>query len=399
MKGHRPCSGLATAALACLAALLLHGPGAFAASPAPAEAPQGVTLNAATGTYRVHRVPQRPLDAVVQSLSGWKHQVLADGSSADYSYEDGILAMECSACGLTRPSAIDIKTVDLETIVAYQAGAWHIGISSKDGSQDFYGVLRGELGPGPHDPERAREDERIALTALTDLYDLAYLAQNPQGAPPAPAAAGTQAPQGAPGTQPLKGAAGTQPAKPTAAVLADLAARGEIDAIQALKAKTAPRDLAHALEVAYGARARVQMLEGHVGDALKTLGAGRAAFGKSTTLRDREAHYVVIGDAYDRLRLAVKLDAAGLEPYLAKIRMLESADASAIQQMLAKILANRIADQRAAARKEIADELLAVGRELFPAQAEQLEKGTAGALPDDDVSIATDAAPAPATAK
>src|SRR5580700_9192409 len=115
----------------------------------------------------------------MKSLAGWQHQVLADDSTAEYSAEDGILSMECSACGLSRPSVIDIASIDLNTIVAYQAGAWHIGIRSKDGTEDFFGVLRGEIGPEPHDPARTRDDERNALVALADLHDLAYLTQNP----------------------------------------------------------------------------------------------------------------------------------------------------------------------------------------------------------------------------
>lgn len=393
MNGHRPQPGMARVLLACLCAALLPPPGASGAAPPktppkhattpPAAAAdprsEGVEFNDATGTYTVHRVPKRPLEAVMKSLETWRHQVLADGSSADYSAEDGILSMECSACGLSRPSAIDLATVDLNTLVAYEAGPWHLGIRSKDGSQDFFGTLRGEIGPEPHDPDRARDDRQTALTALTDLYDLAYLTQNPSPSPSLPAKATSGAPQ----------AKTAEAAKATPTSLAMLAANGDIEGIQAKRAKNNPREVSQALEIAYGARARAEMLEGKLDAALQTLSDGRQSFGKSPTLRDREAHYVVIGDAYDRLRLAVRLDVAELRGYLQQIRTLEPGDATAIEQMLARTLSNRIADQRAAGRQVIVDDLLRGGQELFPAWAEQLNQGTPGALPQAGVEIGT----------
>jgi hypothetical protein len=345
----------------------------------------------------------------MKSLAAWHHQVLADDSTADYSAEDGILSMECSACGLSRPSAIDLATVDLDTVTAYEAGTWHVGIRSKDGTQDFFGVLRGELGPGRHDPARVSDDQHNALAALVDLYDLAYLTQNPQGppattvvtAPTAQPPAAKVSPKGSPSTQaptqpaPVAAATTSQratspsadAAKPAAASLATLTESGDIEGIQARRTKANARDIAHALETAYGTRARNQMLQGQVDAALQTLSAGRQAFGKSPSLRDREAHYVVVGDAYDRLRLAVKLDIAELQGYLQKIRTLEPDDAHSIEQMLVRTLSNRIADQRAAGRKTIVDDLLSSGRELFPAWADQLAQGTPGVLPQAGVEI------------
>jgi hypothetical protein len=351
-----------------------------------------VVLNAATGTYTVHRVPKRSLDEVLKSLAGWRHQELADDSTADFSAEDGILSMDCSACGLSRPSAIDIGVIDLDTIMAYEAGAWHIGVRSKDGAQDFFGVLRGELGPEPHDPARVSEDRRRALVALADLYDLAYLTQHPvaatpaapPAAPPAASRPGTDTAAAQPtkpqATQPTKPSA-TQTPKPPTISLDALAASGDVEGIQARRGKADARAMAHALETAYGVRARTQMLAGQIDAALKTLQAGRQSFGKSATLRDLEAHYVVIGDAYDRLRLAVKLSVGDLRSYLQQIHTLEPGDATGIGQMLARVLANHIADQRAAGRSGIADELLAAGRDLFPDSAEDLGRGTPGVLP------------------
>src|SRR5581483_7828716 len=284
-----------------------------------------------------------------------------------------------------------------------------------------------------------------ALTALTDLYDLAYLTQNPSASasategktpspsasaagakktPPSAAAAGSKSPSAAapasrksppPTTQPpgqsvtTAAATGDTSSPNTAAPsqatkandatkpgeaskpgsLAALAAEGEIDAIHARRTKSNPRDIAHALEIAYGARARTQMLDGKLDAALQTLSAGRQSFGKSPALRDREAHYVVIGDAYDRLRLAVKLDLPELRGYLQQIRTLEPEDATAIEQMLARTLSNRIADQRAAGRSVIVDALLQDGRDLFPAWADQLNQGQPGVLPQAGVEVAT----------
>jgi hypothetical protein len=373
------------------------------------DQPEGVALNPTTGTYSVHRVPTRSLDEVLKSFAAWHHQVLADDSTADYSAEDGILSMECSACGLNRPSAIDLTAVDLDTVMAYEAGTWHIGIRSKDGTEDFFGVLRGELGPGAHDPARVSDDQRNALAALVDLYDLAYLTQNPQ-APTASAAVATAkahipaepaTAKQTPSTQaptpqaPTAAASSPQPvtspaadaAKPVVASLATLAASGDIEGIQARRTKANARDVAHALETAYGARAREQMLQGQVDAALHTLSAGRQSFGKSPALRDREAHYVVIGDAYDRLRLAVKLDIPELQGYLQRIPALEPEDATSIERMLVRTLSNRIADQRAAGRKSIVVDLLSSGRELFPSEADQLAQGTPGVLPEEGVEM------------
>ena len=431
-------------AIACLSALpVLPGVGGAATHPAPTTAPasaladsptsaaaqgaqpDGVVFNSQAGTYSVHRVPERSREEVMKSVDGWKHQVLADDSTADFSAEDGILSMECSACGLTRPSAIDLATVDLEGVVAYEAGTWHIGIRSKDGTQDFFGVLRGELGPQPHDPARVDDDQRIALMALADLYDLAYLTQNPgaaegsapsaagqssvpeQGAAPAkgavaqstgPAKESSMAAAAAKGDKspPSTAAAAAAPAqasKSTVTPLATLAANGDVEGIQARRNKINSREVANALETAYGVRARAQMLEGQVDSALQTLGAGRQSFGKSAALRDREAHYVVIGDLYDRLRLAVKLDVSQIRDYLRQIQTLEPADATSIEHMLVHTFADRIADQRAAGRKNIVDDLITAGKDLFPTSADQLSQGRAGALTQAGVEIDTDTPP------
>jgi hypothetical protein len=336
-----------------VAAMLLHAGAALAAEGAAdaAQNPEGIVFNETMETYTVQRVPTRTLDVVLTSLDSWRHRVLADGSRAEFHVEDGILSMECSACGQGRPSAIEVAKIDLKSVMAYQAGNWNIGIRSLDGAQDFRGLMRGEVGPGPHDPARVSDNKRIALTALGDLYDLAYLTQNPLPAPMPRASA------------PIKSA---EPA-----------------------AKSGSSEASGALDTAYGARARLQLLAGEVDAALETLSAARRKFGKSVVLRDLETHYVVIGDAYDRLRWGVKLDVPGIRGYLQQIRTLEPVDASPIEQMLAQTLANRIADQHAAGRGAIAEDLALAGRTLFPDHAEMLTRGKSGALPAGGIEVGT----------
>ena len=355
--------------LGCVCCVMLHCSNGVAAEP------EGVALNEANGGYTVHRTPTRSLDEVMKSFEAWRHQVLADGSTADYAVDDGILSVVCSGRAVYRPSTIRISAVDLDRFVAYEAGTWHIGIRSKDGTQNFSGVLRGELGPD-RDSARTREDQRVALIALADLYDLAYLTQGTPSAPAGPAAARPKE----------RGSAKPLPASAPAGSLMELAARGEVEGIQEQsRTKKSPGEAARALETAYGVRARNQMLAGQVDAALDTLASGRQQFGKSPLLRDREAHYVVIGDAYDRLRLAVKLKVADLQSLLRQIETLEPDDSRPIEQMLTRILADRIADQRAAKRSTVADDLLISGRDLFPAGAQLLTQGRAGALPQTGV--------------
>ncbi len=351
--------------------------GAMLIQASAAQEPEGIVFNASMETYTVQRVPTRTLDAVLASLESWRHRVLADGSKAQFLVQDGILSMECSACGQGRPSAIEVAKIDLASVMAYQAGNWNIGMRSIDGAQDFRGVLRGEIGAGPHDPARVSDNKRIALTALGDLFDLAYLTQNPPGA------SFSSAPT--PSAEPVA-------AKPSTMSLASLASSGDVESILAQqRSKPGARDISNALETAYGARARMQLLAGEVDASLQTLSAARRKFGKSAGLRDLEAHYVVVGDAYDRLRWGVKLDVPGLLRLLQQIRTSEPGDAASIEQMLAQTLSNRIADQRAAGRSTIAEDLLIAGRTLFPDLAEMLIRGKAGALPVGGIEVGTSA--------
>jgi len=268
----------------------------------------------------------------------------------------------------------------------------------KDGTQDFFGVLRGEAGVDS-DAKQIDADRNVALTALIDLYDLVYLTQNSNASTTAaisePTIPGSTIPvptipdpkkEVAAGS-PVEAPQGSAP-NPAATSLAEFAAMGDVDSIRAqVSTKTNAHAIADALLAAYGVRARKQLLDGQIDAALQTLSDGRRQFGKATTLRDLEAHYVVVGDAYDRLRFAAKINVGNLQEYLQQIRMLESGDATAVQKMLAQTLANRIADQRAAERNTIADDLFKSGRNLFPDSVDLLTQGTAGALPNTGVEI------------
>ena len=359
---------------------------------APAQVPDGVRADSDAGSFSVQRMPTRSLKEVLDSIAGWQHQTLADGSTVDFTVDDSALSMRCTACGFRRSSAIELAAIDLNSVVAYEAGTWHLGAHSSDGREDFFGVLRGEVGPPPHDPGRVGADRQAALTALVDLYDLAYLIQRDKSvaAPrmdsvskPAasPAIAAVPAPPESPA--PKAAAAGS---------LEALAASGDIEGVQ-MRLKANPRDGPRALERAYATRARQQLLDGEVDAALSTLGAGRQKFGKSETLRDQEEHYVLIGDAYDRLRLAVILNVGVVERYLQRIQEIDPGDGTLIEQMLARVLANRIADQLAAGRVKIADDLLRDGQEAFPTRADLLAHGRAGALPETGVETGVDEAP------
>lgn len=133
----------------------------------------------------------------------------------------------------------------------------------------------------------------------------------------------------------------------------------------------------------YAALAKRQMLAGQVNESLDTLLAARKKFGTAAELKNLEARYIVVGDAYDRLSTAVgSLNVAEQRGYLEELRASEGADYRAMELMLARTLANRIADQRAGANRgpQVAA-VLAAGKQIFPEHALLLEQGTAGALP------------------
>jgi hypothetical protein len=152
----------------------------------------------------------------------------------------------------------------------------------------------------------------------------------------------------------------------------------------------ASRDLPQILTGGYAHLARTQLADGHVDAALETLAAGRRKFGSSPELKNLETRYVAVGDVYDRLSTAVKLSAGDQRRSVEALRVGEGADFPIVERMLAKTLANRIADQRAAQRPDVAAGLVAAGREIFPAYAAGLEQGTVGALPKAGIPVTVD---------
>ncbi len=152
----------------------------------------------------------------------------------------------------------------------------------------------------------------------------------------------------------------------------------------------ASRELPQILTDGYAQLAKTQLAAGHVDVALETLASGRKKFGSSPQLKNLEARYVAVGDLYDRLSTAVKLNAGEQRRSLEALRVAEGPDFPVIERMLARTLANRIADQRAVERPAVAANLLEAGREIFPGYAAALEQGTAGALPKTGIPVTVD---------
>ncbi|HEY0803353.1 MAG TPA: serine/threonine-protein kinase, partial [Steroidobacteraceae bacterium] len=82
-----------------------------------------------------------------------------------------------------------------------------------------------------------------------------------------------------------------------------------------------------------------QMYAGHTDAALRTLAAGRTKFGSAPELKNLEARYVTIADAYDRLSTAIVLNVAEQRRYLDTIKVSEGSDFHSVEQMLARTLA------------------------------------------------------------
>jgi hypothetical protein len=141
------------------------------------------------------------------------------------------------------------------------------------------------------------------------------------------------------------------------------------------------RDMPRTLIDGYVHLAKSQLAAGHVDEALQTLATARKKFGsREAQLKDLEARYVAVGDAYDRLTVAVSLNVSEQRAVLDALRASEGEEYPITEEMLARTLANRIADQRAADRPSVAASLLEAGRTIFPDHAALLEQGTAGVL-------------------
>jgi hypothetical protein len=98
-------------------------------------------------------------------------------------------------------------------------------------------------------------------------------------------------------------------------------------------------------------------------------------------LKDLEARYVMAANIYDRLSSAVALNVADTTHSLDELKSTEGSEYEAAAQMLAQTLADRIADQKAAARQAVADKLFEAGTQIFPDYRNILARGTAGMLP------------------
>jgi hypothetical protein len=97
--------------------------------------------------------------------------------------------------------------------------------------------------------------------------------------------------------------------------------------------------------------------------------------------------YIAAANVYDRLRYAVTLNVNDLKGFLTDLKASEGDEYDSAAQMLAQTLADRIADQRAAGRETVANQLLDSGKQVFPSFPGILDHGRAGALPDTPIAV------------
>jgi Protein kinase domain len=142
----------------------------------------------------------------------------------------------------------------------------------------------------------------------------------------------------------------------------------------------ATADVPRIIAQAYVLRAKSQFLAGQVNAALQTLAEGRRKYGRSMELKDQEIKYVAAADLYDRISTAVVLNLSMTRQGLDELKGMQGDDFEATDQMLAQTLADRIADQRAAGRTSVADNLKKAGQQLFPKYVQILDRGQAGKL-------------------
>jgi hypothetical protein len=142
----------------------------------------------------------------------------------------------------------------------------------------------------------------------------------------------------------------------------------------------ANHEIPRILMLSYVHLAKTQFAAGQVNEALQTLGDGRKKFVKSTELKDLETRYVGAADLYDRLSTAVVLSINDTKHALDDLKTSEGDEYDVAAQMFAQVLADRIADQRAANREAVADKLLEAGKQVFPRYTGILGRGRAGVL-------------------
>jgi serine/threonine protein kinase len=133
--------------------------------------------------------------------------------------------------------------------------------------------------------------------------------------------------------------------------------------------------------------AQMQFTAGKLEESLKTLADGRKKFARATELKDAQARYTAVADAYDHMSTAVSLNVESWKQNLSDLQAAEGEEYEAAAQMLAQTLADRIADQRAANREAVADKLLEQGKQIFPDYGNILGRGTAGVLPVTPIAV------------
>lgn len=138
------------------------------------ESPNG------SGIYIVTKKTSRSHDEVMQSFSKWRNSTLLDRPNlwiATWSVSNGALSEKESSTGSA--NHINLKDLDLKSLHGQRAGTWQLSaksISARNGG--FTGRLRLEENTDkPEDARRDLMDTEIALQALQDIYDLAYIAQ------------------------------------------------------------------------------------------------------------------------------------------------------------------------------------------------------------------------------
>jgi serine/threonine protein kinase len=220
-------------------------------------------------------------------------------------------------------------------------------------------------------------------------------AGEPQAAPaapapvkPAPATGATAAPSG--GEQKLAGIEMLREQFETEAASGDIA--GALIRAKALK-RASPgsnyvtQEVPRILALSYIHLAKSQFAAGQVVESLQTIADARNNNPKSVELRDLHVRYTAAANIYDRLRYAVTLNVADMQGFLDQLKSSEGEEYDAAAQMLAQTLADRIADQRAANRETVANQLLEAGKQIFPGFVGILGRGRPGALPDTPIVV------------
>lgn len=146
-----------------------------------------------SGVFKVNGPSGRSREQVMQSFASWQRSVLESNmaafqatptnskvpSTALWSVENGVLSTKVSDDSGSF-FAIELSDLDLASLSEQQAGAWHIWATSRSDPthKGFKGYLAAVYNTSrPEDRARDLVLQKIAVQALQDIYDLAYLAQ------------------------------------------------------------------------------------------------------------------------------------------------------------------------------------------------------------------------------